>query len=154
MKPGWRRWLLPAAAVLAFWPRIVPLPDRLPDTRIAQAYAVEARQTIAWARDNPVQQFLDLLFVQRWRLSDWRVVPGSGQGSPAIREAADVLVTAKAIGPWGMPLQSYTICCGGSGFTRGEPSQTPSRQDGKFDEVGDVAPPPPPPPPPSAPVKP
>ncbi len=103
----------------AFWPRLIPLPDALPDTVLAHRYRVEARQTLAWARNNPVQQFLDLVLVQQWRFSDWRTVPGSGEGSPAIPEAADVLVTATALGPWGIPLGRYTICCGASGYRKG-----------------------------------
>ena len=112
------RWALFAAIALsAFWPRVLPLPDDIPDTSIARQYAKEARSTIGWARDHPVQQAMDALFVQQWRLTDWRRVPGSAEGSPAVREAADVKVTAWGLGPWGIPIHRLTVCCGGSGFS-------------------------------------
>lgn len=81
------------------WPRLIPVPDALPDTALAHRYRAEARQTLALARDNPMQQILDLVLVQQWRFSDWRIVPGIGGGSPAIPEAADVRVIATALGP-------------------------------------------------------
>ncbi|WP_170004070.1 hypothetical protein [Pseudopontixanthobacter vadosimaris] len=92
---------------------------------------------------------LDQILVQQWHLSNWRLVPGSGEGSQAVREAADVLVTARAIGPWGIPMHRLTICCGGSGFTLLETVPAPGEI---ADDLGDrtSTPPPPPPPPPPA----
>lgn len=116
---GGRRWLVGAALASAFWPGFVEFDD-LPDTPLAERYRAEALTTLGWARNHPLERAFDLLLVQQWRLSDWREVPGSGDGGTSLPEAMDVLVTATALGPWGIPLARYTICCGGAGYTRGE----------------------------------
>ena len=108
-----RRWIILAAVfVSAFWPRW--LPDDLPDHPLADDYREEALGTISWMRDNPVQRVFDLLLVQRWHLSDWREVPGSGEGGTSLPSLMDVRVTATALGPWGLPLGRLTIGCGGA----------------------------------------
>jgi hypothetical protein len=113
-----RRWLVAGALAAALWPRLVPLDD-LPRTHLAQRYKAEAENTLAWARGHPVQRLFDSVIVQQWRFSNWREVPGSGEGSPAIAEAQDILVTVTALGPWGIPVARYTICCGASGYRIG-----------------------------------
>jgi hypothetical protein len=108
------RWLLYAAiALFAFWPRFIDL-SAWPDDPLARAYEAEARDTLALMRDNPAQQAFDAIFLQQWRFSDWREVPGSGEGSTSLPSLMDVQVTATALGPWGIPYARYTIGCGGA----------------------------------------
>ena len=108
------RWLLFAVIALsAFWPRFVDVSD-WPDHPLAPRYEDEARRTLSWMRDNPVQQAIDLVFVQQWRFSDWREVPGSGEGSTSLPSLMDTRVDATALGPWGIPMAHYTIGCGGA----------------------------------------
>ena len=105
--------IIAAILVTAPWPRFVDL-DSLPDHPLADRYREEAVGTLGWIRDNPVQQIFDRLFLQRWRFSNWREVPGSGEGSTSLPELMDVRVDATAIGPWGVPYARYTIGCGGA----------------------------------------
>ena len=108
------RWLLFAViALLAFWPRFIDVSD-WPDDPLAPRYEEEARATLGWIRDNPVQQGIDVLLVQQWRFSNWRRVPGSGEGSTSLPSLMDVQVDATALGPWGIPLAHYTVGCGGA----------------------------------------
>ena len=104
--------ILAALFVSAFWPRL--LPDALPDHPLAGHYREEALHTIAYMRNNPLQQIFDLVFVQRWRLSNWREVPGSGEGGTSLPSLMDVRVTATGLEPWGIPLSRMTIGCGGA----------------------------------------
>ena len=113
-----------ALVVSAFWPRFVDLDD-LPDTATARHYRAEAKESIALLRDHPLQQAFDAIVVQRWRFSHWRVVPGSGEGSTSVPEAMDVLVDATALGPWGIPVNTLTICCGGAGTSTVGYDETP-----------------------------
>ena len=64
--------------------------------------------------EEAIQQAFDALFLQQWRFSDWREVPGSGEGSTSLPSLMDVQVTATALGPWGIPYARYTIGCGGA----------------------------------------
>ena len=112
------RWLpIAVIALSAFWPRIIDI-DSLPDDPLAKRYRAEALQTLALARSNPIQRAADRLLVQRWAFSNWRHMPGSRETQVALPEAADVLVDATALGPWGLPMARYTIRDGGAGWTR------------------------------------
>mgnify|MGYP006401855765 CR=1 FL=1 len=109
------RWgLLAVIALLAFWPRVIDLDDWPKDEPLAPRYKEEALGTIGWIRDNPVQQVFDLIFVQQWRFHNWREVPGSGEGSTSYPSLMDVRVDATALGPWGIPLMTITVGCGGA----------------------------------------
>ena len=109
------RWLLVAIiALCAFWPRFVDLDDWPEDEPLAPRYKAEAVSTLGWMRDNPVQQVMDRVLVQQGRFSNWREVPGSGEGSTSLPSLMDVRVDATALGPWGIPLAHYTIGCGGA----------------------------------------
>ena len=101
----------------AFWPRLIDT-SRLPDHPLAKAYVREARDTIALARGNPVQQVFDAVLIQRWSFSDWREVPGSGEGSTSLPSLMDTRVTVTGLGPWGIPVARMTIGCGGACFQR------------------------------------
>ncbi|MFK4002922.1 hypothetical protein [Qipengyuania sp. NPDC077563] len=109
-----RRWAIIAAVFIsAFRPRFVDL-DNLPADPSAGRYRAEALRTLGWVRDNPFQQVFDRLFLQHWRFSNWREVPGSGEDSTSLPHLMDVWVDAAAIGPWGIPYARYTIGCGGA----------------------------------------
>ena len=105
--------LIATAALFAFWPRFIDLDD-LPDDPLAGHYRTEALSTIAYMRDNPFQRMVDPFVIQQWRFSHWREVPGSGEGSTSLPSLMDVRVDATALGPWGVPVASYTIGCGGA----------------------------------------
>ncbi|APE27131.1 hypothetical protein BMF35_a0302 [Aurantiacibacter gangjinensis] len=109
--------MIAVAALSAFWPRFVDLSE-WPDEPLASRYEEEARATLGWARDNPVQQAMDAMLVQQWRFSGWREVAGSGEGSTSLPSLIDVQVNATALGPWGVPIARYTIGCGGACYQR------------------------------------